>query len=343
MIKLISEDSMIYNEYQLVIYLYECHTRNNDAVINFHLEGPCSRSNRLYAILDNFCQKTNYDPRRIKILTANMLEKHPQYNVVRVPEYWYEVELIKDSMLTYEQSTPTRHFGIFVGRATWARAWVSAILYRHRDKLLQTFHSGYHRNYGVPKTDGIVDTIGLDDLNQFGCNIIPEVAEFLTHCPIVDNDDINKIKNIKMFISPNNDDCYPIQHPANLNILKWYSNICVDVVCETRVIGNVFFVSEKTWRCIVARKPFIVVGPGNFLKNLKRLGFRTFNDFWDEGYDEYGPTQRLQEIEKLIESLANKPIADMHRLLARMQPILDHNYETFQNLTYQQIKETFNE
>lgn len=345
MIKLISEDSKIYKEYQLSMYLYDCYVENKDAVIDFNLEGPCCRANHLYTILDTFCQQTAYLPERITILTGNLLEHHPRYNVVRKPEYWYEVGLIKQHDIKRPKTTtgPTKHFGIFIGRATWARAWVSAILYRYRDKLQQTFHSGYHKNYVVPRTDGTVDTIGLDDLNRYGCNIIPEVTEFLQQCPIIDNDNVDKIKKTKMFIEPSNDDCYPIQHPANLNILDWYDNIFVDIVCETRVIGNVFFISEKTWRCMVARKPFIVVGPGNFLKNLRRLGFRTFHDFWDEGYDEYGPTQRIQEIEKLIQELSTKTVGEMQQLVNSMQSILDHNFDMFHSLTYEQIERTFND
>lgn len=346
MIKLVSTDTSIHQEHALVMYLYDCYIKNKEVIIDFHLEGPCCHSNQLYVILDSFCQKTNFNPQRITILTANMLETHPQYNIIHKPEYWYELELIKKWTLTNTVDSgiePTKHFGIFVGRSTWARAWVSAILYRHSEKVLQTFHSGYNKNYVVPKSSGVVDSIGLDDLNQFGCDIIPEVAEFLAQCPVVDYDDINKIKHTKMFISPNNDSCYPIQHPANLNILKWYNDIFVDVVCETRVVGNVFFVSEKTWRCMVARKPFIIVGPGNFLKNLRRLGFKTFNNFWDEGYDDYSSEHRIKEIERLINSLAIKSIDEMSALQQQMQSVLDHNLDTFNKLTYQQIRETFNE
>jgi hypothetical protein len=109
------------------------------------------------------------------------------------------------------------------------------------------------------------------------------------------------------------------------------------------MVGNVFFATEKLWRCIAACRPFIIVGSQYYLKNLRRLGFRTFSDFWDEGYDDYGPTQRIKEVEKLIQQLAKKSLKEMQMLLVKIQPVLDHNLETFKTLTYQQIKETFDE
>lgn len=344
--KLISEDTAIYRQDLLVMYLYDCAKDHKDIAIDFHLEGPCCRTNNLYTILDEFCRRTDYDPKRIKIYTANQIEKHDLYTVIRRPEYWYEVNLIRAWMTQNAinfTAPPTKHFGIFVGRATWSRAWVSAVLYRHKQKAIQTFHSGYNQNYVVPLADSIVDPIGLDLLNQYGCNIIPEVAAFLDQCPIVNQHNVELIKQTRMFIKPSNNNCYPIQHPANLNILSWYQDFVVDIVCETRVLGDTFFVSEKTWRCIVARRPFIVVGAGNFLKNLKKLGFQTFNNFWDEGYDDYGPTQRMQQIEQLIQTLADKSVQEMQDLLASMESVLEHNFNIFKQLTHQQIKETFND
>ena len=93
----------------------------------------------------------------------------------------------------------------------------------------------------------------------------------------------------------------------------------------------------------MAGRPFIIMGSQHYLQNLRRLGFRTFNEFWDEGYDDYDPTQRIKEIEKLIQSLANKSLKEMQVMLVKMKPILDHNFQRFKTLTYQQIQETFDE
>jgi hypothetical protein len=128
-----------------------------------------------------------------------------------------------------------------------------------------------------------------------------------------------------------------------LDILKEYNNIFVDVICETRVAGNVFFVTEKTWRCILARRPFIIMGSRNFLSNLKKLGFKTFDQFWREDYDEYGMQHRVKAIEEVLDIIATWPTEILHAKLMDMQDVLDHNYNTFTALTYSKIKDIFNE
>ena len=79
------------------------------------------------------------------------------------------------------------------------------------------------------------------------------------------------------------------------------------------------------------------------MQNLQRLGFRTFNEFWDEGYDNHDPAQRIKAIEKLIQSLANKSLKEMQTMLFKMKPILDHNLQRFQTLTFEQIAAEFDE
>jgi hypothetical protein len=339
---LILEDSKIWRKDLLVMYLYDCLLNNRDAVIDSHLEGSCCHSNGLYRILDEFCSRTEYKHNRITIRTANLVEQHNKYNIIRVPEYWYEVKEIQKWAQGKDLVTsdaPQKHFGNFIGRANWYRLWVASLLdHQFKNKTSQTFNSGIRSNY-IVKDNGIYDYLGLEDLVRYGCNILPQVIEFLESCPRVIDEDIKYIKTVKPYIPQ--PDYYPIQHPANLNILQEYPNIFVDVVCETRITGTVFFVTEKTWRCILARRPFIIVGSQFFLQNLKKLGFKTFNDYWDEGYDEYPPTQRIIEIEQLLKTISEWNLTTLSSKLIEMQSILDHNYNTFMNLTYNHIKEVF--
>jgi hypothetical protein len=339
---LILEDSKIWRKDLLAMYLYDCYIKDLNVVIDSYLEGSCCRSNGLYRVLDEFCLRTGYNPTHITIKTANLVEYHETYNIVKVPEYWYEVKQIQKWMNDKDlitPLTPVKHFGNFIGRANWYRIWIAALLnLKYADKTAQTFNAGLRSKY-IVKNEGTYDYLGLEELVQHGCNILPEVIKFLQSCPKTIVEDIEYIKTVKPFIPQPS--YYPIQHPANLNILKEYPNIFVDVICETRITGNVFFVTEKTWRCIIARRPFIIVGSQFFLQNLKRLGFKTFNNFWDEGYDEYPPAQRINEIEKLLDQLAVMSIDKLNSMLIEMNEILEHNYNNFINLNYEKIIKSF--
>ena len=74
--------------------------------------------------------------------------------------------------------------------------------------------------------------------------------------------------------------------------MKFYNQFDIEIVGETYNRGTTFFPTEKTVRPISAQKPFVVYGPQYFLERLKDMGFRTWNNIWDESYDQYqGPTR----------------------------------------------------
>jgi len=92
---------------------------------------------------------------------------------------------------------------------------------------------------------------------------------------------------------------------------------------------------------MLARRPFISVTPTNHLTNLKRLGFRTFNDYWDEGYDEYGTGNRIQQVSTVLETISRWSVTELASALDDMQDIFEHNYQTLLSLTPMRIEKTF--
>lgn len=333
-------DRKIWRRDQILNYLFKCHEQNVDILLDYGPEGSCSNALGMYRLLDYFCNETGYKKNRITIKTANMLETHPEYRIQRMAEYWYEVYNHK-LWLSKNQITVTndisKHFANFTSRSNWARLWLATIINtKFSETALQTYHYDQRReNYNY---NGYV---GLDDLFKFGCNIVPAAAEFLTTCPKTIDLEFLKTFNVSESIFQHKNSYYPIQYPANLNLLQFYSNIFVDVYAEPNVSGNCFLVTEKTWRPIIARRPFIILSNPGFLSNLQKLGFKTFNAFWDEGYDDYGEGDRILKIETLLESIAAWPIEKCQQLLVEMGPILEHNYRVFTTLTTKKIAEVF--
>lgn len=90
---------------------------------------------------------------------------------------------------------------------------------------------------------------------------------------------------------------------TNLSILKFYNQFQIEIVAETMCAGTTFFPTEKTFRPITGRRPFIVYGPKKFLNNLQNLGFRTYNECWDERYDQYQGMNRWHSIRQVISNI----------------------------------------
>lgn len=102
------------------------------------------------------------------------------------------------------------------------------------------------------------------------------------------------------------------------------------VVAETVFYDEKLHLTEKIFKPISVRRPFILVAaPGN-LAYLKSYGFKTFDRWIDESYDnEKDPDRRIEmivtELEKLCK-LTDRELVEMHR---EMEEILDYNFEHF--------------
>ena len=104
----------------------------------------------------------------------------------------------------------------------------------------------------------------------------------------------------------------------------------VFVVTETCYWQDKTHLTEKIFKPIVLRMPFILVGCVNNLAYLRSYGFRTFGEFWDESYDAIAdPIERMRAITKILKDIAELSSQQQKDLLLQMQPVLDHNYQLF--------------
>jgi len=94
---------------------------------------------------------------------------------------------------------------------------------------------------------------------------------------------------------------------------------------------NYLFITEKTYNCINSRTPFIIVGQPYTLKHLRDLGFKTFNDCWDESYDEELYTdKRVDMICDLIDFIEVKHLL----LFQEVQDVLEYNYNHLRSFDF---------
>jgi hypothetical protein len=104
----------------------------------------------------------------------------------------------------------------------------------------------------------------------------------------------------------------------------------VFVVTETCFWQSKTHLTEKIFKPIALRMPFILLGCANNLKYFKEYGFQTFSDYWDESYDSIeDPVSRLQAVTQVLKKLCALSINEQSAMLRDMQPVLDHNYNLF--------------
>jgi hypothetical protein len=114
---------------------------------------------------------------------------------------------------------------------------------------------------------------------------------------------------------------------------SWYDKTYISIVSETNFENNIIHMTEKTIKPIIFKQPFIIVGPAKTLESLRKLGFQTFSDFWDESYDnESDPKKRMKMIISLCRTIAKWSPMELHTFYARTKEIREYNFKNLANL-----------
>jgi len=104
----------------------------------------------------------------------------------------------------------------------------------------------------------------------------------------------------------------------------------VFVVTETCYWQTKTHLTEKIFKPIVLKMPFVLVGCADNLKYLRSYGFKTFSDYWDESYDSIqDPIERMDAVVKILNNISSMSNQQQQEMLLDMQSILEHNYQLF--------------
>ncbi len=88
------------------------------------------------------------------------------------------------------------------------------------------------------------------------------------------------------------------------------------------------FLSEKIFKPLACKHPFIVIGVDRTLEYLKKYGYKTFDQWIDESYDqEPDDDRRMDMCVAEIERLTNLTDDEWCTMIKEMIPILQHNFD----------------
>jgi len=144
-----------------------------------------------------------------------------------------------------------------------------------------------------------------------------------------------KQKKIRKKLPAEYDANLSVENPVHDDNIEKYTSSYVHIVSETYFENSKqrMFFSEKIFKPMVFLRPFVLFGQQHSLKNLRDLGFKTFSNYIDEGYDDIENDQErfytaLESSKKLITMSDN----DLQNLLKETFPILLHNYHHLYNI-----------
>tara|TARA_S200000501_G_scaffold357810_1_gene381863 strand:- start:455 stop:1792 length:1338 start_codon:yes stop_codon:yes gene_type:complete len=94
------------------------------------------------------------------------------------------------------------------------------------------------------------------------------------------------------------------------------------------------FITEKSYKPMVVRRPFVIMGHHRILQDLRADGYETFPELWDESYDTIeNPLDRARAVQKVIRELLSKDQQTLNNMVASVKDKLDHNFNTLQKVS----------
>jgi hypothetical protein len=112
-----------------------------------------------------------------------------------------------------------------------------------------------------------------------------------------------------------------------------YERTFISIISETLMDEDTLFISEKTWKPIMVGHPFIILGNKDSLKYLKSLGYKTFDKWIDESYDDIlDENERRGAILKELKRLSYLSVDDLSQIRSEMNEICEYNQKHFNEL-----------
>jgi hypothetical protein len=254
-----------------------------------------------------------FSKRNITIQTRNSEEIHPDYNIVKNSQGWIDSCLLSFDKLNFvaNKNIGKNLFGLIYNVPSWDRLCLLSHVYHSNKNSSLLFCNGTWEGHKY-------NSFYLNTITDFCPNEIYKIVDFLKSNPKSALDDLtNK----------------PVTAESMLKVASLYNDFFIDVVAETYNQGLSFFITEKTLRPILTRTPFIINGPQGFLSTLKSdYGFCSFDRWWDESYDNYQNYDRVKKIYQVINYIDSLSHSDLVSMYKDMQEVLEHNYQTLQNL-----------
>lgn len=124
-------------------------------------------------------------------------------------------------------------------------------------------------------------------------------------------------------------------HSMVLSAVEQCMETFLHVVTETCYWETKCHLTEKIFKPIILRQPFVLLGCAHNLEYFKSYGFQTFDRWWDESYDHIkDPVQRLQAVANIVEYISSLTLGQLTNMLQEMEAVLEYNYRLFNSQAF---------
>jgi len=117
--------------------------------------------------------------------------------------------------------------------------------------------------------------------------------------------------------------------------LDIYNQTAYSIVGETEWVCGRFFLTEKTAKCLMSHRLFVMFSGQHWLRTFRDLGFKTFDSVIDESYDDIANSfERWAKAYAQVKYLCT---LDQTEVLNEIRPILEYNYDLLWSTKWREI------
>jgi hypothetical protein len=217
----------------------------------------------------------------------------------------------------------------FWSHALIARDWFRYAQYVNFNKNIKKTFLIYNRawtgtrEYRLKFTDLLIENNLLDYCKT---NFNPYDNENYYKNYVFDHEYWRPTHNLEQYLNPT-----PAlsSYSADFDI-EDYNHTEFEVVLETLFDDQRQQLTEKILRPIACKQPFILATTPGGLEYLRRYGFQTFGDIFDESYDSItDPVKRMQKIIELIKEITNWSLSYKSMQMKKINKITEFNHQHF--------------
>jgi len=269
--------------------------------------------NRDFLIVEEWRKRENFPPKSVHFFTGNLLgDKHPHN---------------KDS------GTVIHAFSTF---DNWNADTVDEPIVDFKPDKEKYLYLSYNRNPRTPRIY-LAGKLKEEDLLDKGIvsfgkpSWMKSENNTMRSIGIRDRDWAWLYRNLPLELDKN----LHFNLACNITHNDFTKTFC-SIVTETLIDKNTIFISEKIWKCLQVGHPFFVLGNRDTLDYLRRQGYQTFGEWFDESYDNIDDYRlRINSIVNEIRRLQKYSLKDLKTIRKEMKEVLEFN----KKLHYKQLLE----
>ena len=248
------------------------------------------------------------------------------------------VETLDPVLPVYSSTDIKYHFAFLSYVCRDHRAFTRCFIHANNldDKTLMSWHPPGHLELNFEGE--FLDAVEHKDIDHRVVNKLEHV-NLLYPVPFRRlNDKIFPDEELQHMVNNNSDAIYKFVKNDIINSQPNINNFDADflrysfanIVTETVLQYPYPYLSEKTFKNFVLLRPFVVVGSAGTLAQIKKLGFKTFDHWFDESYDTIeDPTDRLKQVFQTIDVISNWSLDHCQQVYNDMSEVLNYNYNHY--------------